>query len=159
VHAPALSTPPPRSRPLGEKLRRNSIALLSAFAIAIPIAVVSTPSPALAVTDEHPSFVLNQNDLEFILRQIQISEAHAADELDPSNYTLLCASPQDASGTCVPDVARPAGLRTVDCSTRSGSRASPPRTSPLRPTSAATRRDRFPGRTRSARHPAPPAPA
>lgn len=114
MHAPAPSSPPLRSRHLGEKLRRNSIALLSAFAIAIPIAVVSTPSPAVAVTDEHPSFTLNQNDLEFILRQIQISEAHAADELDPSNYTLLCGSPQDASGTCVPDVARPAGVRTVD---------------------------------------------
>lgn len=114
MHAPAPSSPPPRSRHLGEKLRRNSIALLSAFAIAVPVAVVATPSPALAVTDETPSFVLNQNDLEFILRQIQISEAHAADELDPSNYTLLCASAQDATGTCVPDVARPAGVRTVD---------------------------------------------
>ena len=114
MHELAVSSPQSRSRQRGSRLRQVSVALLSAVAIAVPLAVVSTPPPAVAVTDEDPSFVLNQNDLEFILRQIQISEAHAADELDPSNYTLLCASPQDASGSCVPDIARPAGVRTVD---------------------------------------------
>lgn len=114
MHELAASSSQFRSRHRGTKLRQISVALLSAVAIAVPLAVVSTPAPAVAVTDEDPSFVLNQNDLEFILRQIQISEAHAADELDPSNYTLLCASPQDASGSCVPDIARPAGVRTVD---------------------------------------------
>ncbi|WP_092919148.1 peroxidase family protein [Agrococcus baldri] len=80
----------------------------------IPVSITLAPTPAVAVTDEDPSFVLNQNDLEFILRQIQISEAHAADQQNPSNYTLLCGNPQDATGTCVPDVMRPAGVRTVD---------------------------------------------
>lgn len=110
----APSSPSSSPRPRMSRLRRNSIALLAAAAIIVPISIVSAPTPAVAVTDEDPSFVLNQNDLEFILRQIQISEAHAADEREPSNSTLLCSNPQDVSGTCVPDVMRPAGLRTVD---------------------------------------------
>lgn len=114
MHELAASSSQFRSRHRGTKLRQISVALLSAVAIAVPLAVVSTPAPAVAVTDEDPSFVLNQNDLEFILRQIQISEAQAADDREPSDYTLLCADPQDTSGSCVTDAARPSGLRTVD---------------------------------------------
>ncbi len=114
MQTPAASSPPPSLRDRGLRLRRNSIALLAAVGLVVPLMVATAPTPAVAVTDEDPSFVLNQNDLEFILRQIQISEAHAADELDPSNYTLLCSNPQDMSGSCVQDVARPAGVRTVD---------------------------------------------
>ncbi|HET8928162.1 MAG TPA: peroxidase family protein, partial [Microbacterium sp.] len=66
------------------------------------------------MTDDTPSFTLNQNDLEFILRQIQISEAHAADVLNPSNYELLCTDQNDAAQNCVSDEARPKGVRTVD---------------------------------------------
>ena len=58
--------------------------------------------------------MLNQNDLEFILRQVQISEAHAADSLSPSNYELLCADPDDSSGKCVPNTMNTFGVRTVD---------------------------------------------
>ncbi len=77
------------------------------------LANVATPA-AHAVTDEDPAFVLNQNDLEFILRQVQISEAHAADSLSPSNYELLCADPDDSSGKCVPNTMNTFGVRTVD---------------------------------------------
>ncbi|WP_306232807.1 peroxidase family protein [Agrococcus beijingensis] len=108
---PSSWSPPPRR---SAKLRRNVIGLTAAFAMVVPLAIVSAPAPALAVTDETPSFVLNQNDLEFILRQVQISEAHAADEADPSNYTYVCADPSDLSGTCVTNVAQPGGVRTVD---------------------------------------------
>ncbi|QKJ19199.1 cell wall-binding repeat-containing protein [Microbacterium hominis] len=76
--------------------------------------MASPPPPAIAATDDDPSFVLTQNDLEFILRNIQISEAHAADVLDPSNYELLCDLPDDLAQNCVNDAARPAGVRTVD---------------------------------------------
>ena len=114
MHTLAVSSPTTSPRHRGRRFRRNSIALLAAVGLVVPLMVATAPTPAVAVTDEDPSFVLNQNDLEFILRQIQISEAQAADELDPSDYTLLCASPQDTSGSCVTDEMRPAGLRTVD---------------------------------------------
>ncbi|MBD8024373.1 cell wall-binding repeat-containing protein [Microbacterium gallinarum] len=68
----------------------------------------------MAATDEDPSFVLTQNDLEFILRQIQISEAHAADQTNPSNYTLYCPDQPRVAQNCVNHVKRPAGVRTVD---------------------------------------------
>ncbi|MFE6967569.1 cell wall-binding repeat-containing protein [Agromyces sp. NPDC057679] len=68
----------------------------------------STSSPAAAATDETPAFVLTQNDLEFILRQIQISESHAA------GNPLRCASTTDQSGKCVNGDARTLGVRTVD---------------------------------------------
>jgi hypothetical protein len=60
------------------------------------------------VTDENPEFRLNKADLDFILRQIQISESHAA------GNPLLCESPSDTSWTCVPDPKLAYGLRTVD---------------------------------------------
>ena len=47
-------------------------------------------------------------------REIQISEAHAADELNPSNYELYCPAQGTAAQNCVPDIMRPAGVRTVD---------------------------------------------
>jgi len=71
-------------------------------------AMLSISSPAIAVTDPDPSFRLTADDLEFILAQIQISESHAA------GNDLLCASPLDTTGKCVPDENLPYGLRTVD---------------------------------------------
>lgn len=66
------------------------------------------PAAVAAVTDETPSFQVIEEDLAFILRQIQISEAHAA------GGDLLCAEVTDTSGKCVPSANVPAGLRTVD---------------------------------------------
>ncbi|WP_164863462.1 peroxidase family protein [Agromyces sp. LHK192] len=82
--------------------------------MAFTLMLAIPPQSAEAVTDEDPSFVLTQNDLEFILRQIQISEAHAADELNPSNYELLCLDQGDTAQNCVSDAMRPKGVRTVD---------------------------------------------
>jgi Ca2+-binding RTX toxin-like protein/methionine-rich copper-binding protein CopC len=65
-------------------------------------------TPAVAVTDTNPDFLLIEEDLEHILKQIQIAEAHAA------GGRLLCDTPTDTSGKCVPDAALPYGLRTVD---------------------------------------------
>ncbi len=61
-----------------------------------------------AAADEHPEFILIPADLEHMLKQIQIAEAHAA------GGQLLCAQPTDTSGKCVPDPMLPLGLRTVD---------------------------------------------
>ncbi|MBB1510000.1 peroxidase family protein [Tessaracoccus sp. MC1756] len=45
---------------------------------------------------------------------MQISEAHAADLLNPSSYELLCPGQDDVAQNCVSDIARPRGVRTVD---------------------------------------------
>jgi putative cell wall-binding protein/Ca2+-binding RTX toxin-like protein len=75
--------------------------------LAVPLVAMNTTTAA-AVTEPDPPFYLNANDLDFILRQIQIAEAHAA------GGELLCATPTDRSGKCVPSPALPLGLRTVD---------------------------------------------
>ncbi len=67
-----------------------------------------TTTTARAATDTDPDFMLIEEDLEHILKQIQIAEAHAA------GGQLLCNEPTDTSGKCVPDPALPLGLRTVD---------------------------------------------
>ena len=89
-------------------------AIATIVALIVTLILAPPPPSAQAITDEDPSFVLTQNDLEFILRQIQISEAHAADELNPSNYELYCPGQGTAAQNCVPDIMRPAGVRTVD---------------------------------------------
>ncbi|HYI33914.1 MAG TPA: peroxidase family protein, partial [Glaciibacter sp.] len=96
------------------KRGRVVIAILATLAMVVTLLWASPPTPAIAVTDEDPSFVLTQNDLEFILRQIQISEAHAADELNPGNYTLFCPDQGVTAQNCVSDLMKPAGVRTVD---------------------------------------------
>lgn len=93
------------------RLRRLMIALLTATAMVMSIVSLQTftsSSPATAATDETPAFVLTQNDLEFILRQIHVSESHAA------GNPLRCASDTDMSGKCVNGDARTLGVRTVD---------------------------------------------
>ena len=89
-------------------------AIAAVMALVVTLLLAPPPPEARAITDEEPAFVLTQNDLEFILRQIQISEAHAADELNPSNYELFCPGQGTAAQNCVPDLMRPAGVRTVD---------------------------------------------
>jgi len=93
---------------------RAFIGLGATLGVVLTLLSVPPPPQAAAVTDETPAFVINQNDLEFILRQIQVSEAHAADELDPSNYELLCTDQNDPAQNCVSDEMRPRGVRTVD---------------------------------------------
>jgi len=90
------------------------VAIVATFAMVVTLLFASPPTPAAAITDEQPSFVLTQNDLEFILRQIQISEAHAADELDPSSYELYCPDQGVTAQNCVSNSAMPKGVRTVD---------------------------------------------
>ena len=51
--------------------------------------------------------MLTQNDLEFILRQIQVSEAHAA------GNALLCAPTPAEPRKCAATDVKPTGLRTV----------------------------------------------
>lgn len=87
---------------------RRLIAFLASAAVAMPLVVLSTQPAAAVPTDDNPPFYLNANDLDFILRQIQIAEAHAA------GGNLLCATPTDRSGKCVPSPTLPFGLRTVD---------------------------------------------
>ena len=98
----------------GRSVRSIALAVIAAFAMVVTLLFAPPPQAAVAITDTTPSFVLNQNDLEFILRQIQISEAHAADETNPSNYELYCPDQGVAAQNCVDDIARPAGVRTVD---------------------------------------------
>ena len=98
----------------GRSARAIVVALIAAVAMVVTLILAPPPTPAVAVTDEDPSFVLTQNDLEFILRQIQISEAHAADETNPSNYELYCPDQGVTAQNCVSDLMKPAGVRTVD---------------------------------------------
>ena len=87
-------------------LRTRLVGFVSAFLVMGTL--VGAPGTATAATDTNPSFRLIEADLEFILKQIQISEAHAA------GGQLLCTNPSDTSGKCVPDPSLPFGLRTVD---------------------------------------------
>ena len=105
-----MSQAPNRTR---SRVRRLVSGLLTA-ALAVPLVAMNSTT-AVAVGDENPSFYLNANDLDFILRQIQISEAHAYAEVNQdTNYRLLCQTPTDRSGKCVPDAKLPFGVRTVD---------------------------------------------
>ncbi|WP_162803006.1 peroxidase family protein [Ornithinimicrobium avium] len=104
---------------------RTPVSLFAAAAVVLTTAAAGSagaaPSTAPTTdfaplaTDEDPSFGLIPSDLEFILDQIEISEAHAyAIERQDRSYSLLCRSNQDTSGKCVRDPMLPHGLRTVD---------------------------------------------
>jgi Ca2+-binding RTX toxin-like protein len=89
--------------------RRGRAWLVTGLAVTLAVSGVGMATPAAyAATDPEPDFMLIEADLEHILKQIQISEAHAA------GGRLLCDEPTDTSGKCVPDAALPYGLRTVD---------------------------------------------
>src|SRR5690554_4757851 len=78
-------------------------------ALVMAATLLAPPSTSQAATDTDPTtFQLIPADLEFMLKQIEIAEAHA------DGGKLLCASPTDKTGKCVPDPALPYGLRTVD---------------------------------------------
>jgi putative cell wall-binding protein len=100
---------------------RTAIGLLGVTALVFsPMAAAGlTAVPAQdvtpQVTETEPTFRLIASDLDFILDQIQISEAHAyATNNQDGSYSLLCAQSGDTSGKCVADPALPHGLRTVD---------------------------------------------
>ena len=88
------------------RVRRLVAGLLTA-ALTVPLVALNSTTAAAAI-EEDPPFYLNANDLDFILHQIQIAEAHAA------GGNLLCALPTDRSWKCVPSPKLPFGLRTVD---------------------------------------------
>ncbi len=96
-----------QSRPERARRSRRIRRFIAAF-FAFVLAGTLVSTPAAAVTDPDPSFRLTAHDLEFILKQIHVSEAHSA------GGTLLCDDPTDKSGKCVPSPALPFGLRTVD---------------------------------------------
>ena len=102
-HRPAALTAgaPPQRR----TRRRTTGGLCAALCLAL-VALPTVPAAA-EVTDPDPSFEVSDGDLRFILKQIKISEAH------PYDGDLLCESPTDTTGTCVPDPKLPWGLRTV----------------------------------------------
>ena len=87
---------------------RAAVTGILATALAVTGVTGIAGAPAASARDANPDFVLIEEDLEHILKQIQIAEAHAA------GGQLLCASRTDTTGKCVPDPALPLGLRTVD---------------------------------------------
>lgn len=107
-----LTLPQPHS-PRPHERRRSShrlvLAVIATVAVALGGSITQNALPAqAAATDTNPSFRIIEEDLAFILRQIQVAEAHAA------GGELLCAEITDVSGKCVPSPALPMGLRTVD---------------------------------------------
>ncbi|WP_159083710.1 peroxidase family protein [Nocardioides terrigena] len=96
---------------MGVGPRKPRAGLLGALATVLALSGVTggvVGAPMAHAKDTNPDFILIETDLEHILKQIQIAEAHAA------GGNLLCASPTDTTGKCVPDAALPLGLRTVD---------------------------------------------
>nr|WP_306238999.1 peroxidase family protein [Ornithinimicrobium cryptoxanthini] len=102
---------------------RKPVAVLGGAALAISLVPASAATFVSAedsnfapmATDEDPAFRLIPADLEFILKQIEISEAHAyAMETGDQTYSLLCTDNQDTSNKCVRSPMLPHGLRTVD---------------------------------------------
>ncbi|WNB85388.1 peroxidase family protein [Cellulomonas sp. ATA003] len=103
---------PRTGRRSGTRLRAAVGAGLSAC---VAFAGIITGPTAMAATDTDPDFRLTKADLEFILKQINIGEAHAeAITTGDTEYSLLCDDPNDRSWTCVPSPMLPYGLRTVD---------------------------------------------
>jgi putative cell wall-binding protein len=94
-------------RVVGGRVGRT-LAVAFALVATLFVGSVGAPGSVSAETDTNPEFTLIPADLEFMLKQIQIAEAHAA------GGDLLCALPTDTSGKCVPDPMLPLGLRTVD---------------------------------------------
>lgn len=106
-------TAPSRARatidlPEPGRLARLVLAITTAVMLVVTMLALQPVTAAHAATDDDPSFVLTQNDLEFLLRQIQISESHAA------GNPLRCANDEDTSGKCITGDARTLGVRTVD---------------------------------------------
>ncbi len=100
-----------RGTSVGVGPRKPRAGLLGALATVLALSGVTggvVGAPMAHAKDTNPDFILIETDLEHILKQIQIAEAHAA------GGNLLCASPTDTTGKCVPDASLPLGLRTVD---------------------------------------------
>ena len=107
-------------RPAGKQIT----ALASASAVVLS-GILLPFSPASAAPPPGQDFNVSQGDLEFIIKQIEISEAHAEDTLTNPNSSPLCKSTAkfdvpsqthiDLDGDpCVGSPLLPYGLRTVD---------------------------------------------
>ncbi len=90
------------------------------LAVALCIAMIASSlatTMGVAEADTHDDdveFEVTEHDLEFILEQIQISEAHAEAEVTgDEDYSLVCEDPADTTFTCVPHPRLPWGLRTI----------------------------------------------
>ncbi len=93
---------------------KKFMAALVAFAISIPTAAIVAPPVAAAPVGS--GFTVTASDLAYILKQIKISESHAA-TLTPSNPCgTLVATPGDGipDANQIPDRLTSYGLRTVD---------------------------------------------
>lgn len=99
-------------------------AMFAAATLAITGAMLVAPA-SVAAPPPGQDFNVSQGDLEFIIKQIEISEAHAEDSLADSNSSPLCKSTStfdipsqthfDLDGDpCVGSPLLPFGLRTVD---------------------------------------------
>ncbi len=99
-----------RTRQLGRAgtLRRAGIGSVAVLMAVTGVSGLGATTSGAFAKDTNPDFMLIEEDLEHILKQIQIAEAHAA------GGRLLCSRPTDTTGKCVPDAALPLGLRTVD---------------------------------------------
>ena len=75
-------------RVVGGRVGRT-LAVAFALVATLFVGSVGAPGSVSAETDTNPEFVLIPADLEFMLKQIQIAEAHAA------GGDLLCALPTD----------------------------------------------------------------
>ncbi len=101
-----------RGRTGARRMRERGFALLVSAALVASMLIVSGPSGALAASAT--DFFVTPHDLEFILKSIQISEAHAeAESTGDQGYSLVCDDPADTTNTCVPHPRLPWGLRTV----------------------------------------------
>lgn len=103
---------------------RKLVAIVGAAALVVTGALMGAPA-ALAAPPPGQDFNVSQGDLEFIIKQIEISEAHAEDTLSDPGSSPLCKSTStfdipkqthfDLDGDpCVGSPLLPFGLRTVD---------------------------------------------
>ncbi len=112
---PAPRLPRHARRTNGRRHRTRAFVASGLSAVMAFAGLAWTGTGAVAVTDEDPEFHVNRADLEFILKQIEISENHAeALRTGDTEYSLLCEDRTDLSGTCVPESRLAWGLRTVD---------------------------------------------
>jgi Ca2+-binding RTX toxin-like protein len=101
-----------RGKPIGFRLRGGVNIALSAMLVASVMPLVGA-APAQAAVGQ--GFNVNPSDLRFILKQIQIAEAHAqtASAANPCG-TLLGAGPNQIPNEGQQGAELPWGLRTVD---------------------------------------------
>ena len=120
-----------RGTSVGVGPRKPRAGLLGALATVLALSGVTggvVGAPMAHAKDTNPDFILIEADLEHILKQIQIAEAHAA------GGNLLCASPHRHDRQVRPGrrPCRSVCGRSTGPSTTCWSRRTAPRTSPSR---------------------------